>query len=295
MEKLTISLFALALALSVNAQKLFSVMASTSATKGSTAIASGDVLNAGESITVSNGGYLALIHVSGSTLELKEAGTFTSDALAQKLTTSSDGFASKYADFVMSNIAATSADGHNYDVTGSVHRGSSQDLALIAPSHIDMVKEIPAKLSWNKVGNHTQYVVYVLNLFSEPMFIKEVSDTTVMLDLSNTELADTTKYLIQVKTKDESYESDPSAVVLGVKSSQDSQSIKTMVSRLSNELDSNSPIDNMVLASFYDSKGMRLNAENSLRTAVQLAPGVKDFERSYTKYMVNNRASGFGY
>ena len=288
MKKILFIAIASALSLTMNAQALFNVMASSNVTEGANTVKSGDALSSGQSLTVKSGGYLALIHVSGKALEVREAGTYKADDLAKKLTTSESSFTMKYADFVGNKLAANEGDGHNYDVTGSVHRAIEGEVSFVSPARIQMVKDISASLTWNAVKGYKNYTILVTTLHEEEVYVKEVSDTMIVLDLSKTELKENETYLVQVSTKDGSIKSDPTKVMLTIKSSQDSEAIRGMVSKLSSELKDDSPIDNMLLASYYDSKGLKLNAENSLRKAKQLAPGVKDFERNYNKYLTSN-------
>ena len=288
MRKLLFIAIASLFTLSVNAQEMFNVIASSG-----TSLKSGASFSKGESVKVNSGGYLALIHVSGKTLEVSEAGTFKCEDLAQKLASSQSSFSAKYGDFLASKMTATDEKGHQYDVTGSVTRDIQEDLVLFAPKNIDMVKEIHARLTWSAIEGNKESTVKVIDLYEEIVFVENVLDTTFMLNLAGAPIDDKVQYFIQVETKDESYASDHEDVVLKVKSTEEAKSIQTIVSDLSSHLNESSPIDNMMMAKFYDSKGMTLNAENSLKNAVNLAPGVEDFRTSYIHYLKSNEAKCF--
>ena len=83
----------------------------------------GTSLKDGDELKISDNAYLGLIHNSGKTLELKDAGNHKVVELASRINTGGSSVASKYADFVLSKMSAEKK-GNRLSATGAVHRAA---------------------------------------------------------------------------------------------------------------------------------------------------------------------------
>src|SRR5690554_5710790 len=70
-----------------------------------TKLKTGQSLNSGDELKLSEEAYLGLMHNSGKTLEVKTPGSHTVSGLAANLKSKNTSVASKYADFVMNKMS----------------------------------------------------------------------------------------------------------------------------------------------------------------------------------------------
>src|SRR5690606_2140058 len=68
-------------------------------------LVTGTKLQADQSVKIADGGYVALVHSSGATLELKEKGEYTIKDLDQKISGSQSSLLQKYTQYIMENIS----------------------------------------------------------------------------------------------------------------------------------------------------------------------------------------------
>lgn len=263
----------------------FKVLASKGVTQvdngsGWAVLKTGTKLNKNSKVKVSSGSYVGLMHSSGKTMELKSAGTYSVENLSGKLNNSKSSFTSKYASFVMNKMDA-SESGQSYNTTGSVSRGI-EDFKVLAPKHIKMFKNVPVKLAWQRAEIEGGFVVSIVDLFNETYWSTETDGKSIEIDLTNVKVVEGTNYLIRVtsKAKPELIEEKPVMLI-------DANKEKVIINELakfSSEIDQESPLDQLTMASFFEEKGLTIYALSSLAKAQELAPEVEDFETLRIQY-----------
>lgn len=270
----------------------FKVLASKGVTQvdngsGWAVLKTGTKLNKNSKVKVSSGSYVGLMHSSGKTMELKSAGTYSVENLSGKLNNSKSSFTSKYASFVMNKMDA-SEEGQSYNTTGSVSRGASdifkpgEKVKVLAPKHIKIFKNVPAQLAWESVSVEGGYVVSVVDLFNETYWSAETTNKSIEIDLSNVKVVEGTNYLIRVSSKADASIMEEKPVIL-IEASKEKIIINELAS-ISAEIDQESPLDQLTMASFFEEKGLTIYALSSLSKAHELAPEVEDFETLRTQY-----------
>lgn len=103
------------------------------------ALKTGSVIKSGESVKVGADSYLGLLHSSGRTLELKDAGEYQVADLEKKISASGASVASKYADFVLSKMTSSGGQGNAMAVTGAVERATDDaSIKVNLPSSVEL-------------------------------------------------------------------------------------------------------------------------------------------------------------
>ena len=108
----------------------------------------GASLKAQDELIVSNDAYLGLVHASGKTMELRDAGNHKVSDLAKKVSQGGSSVASKYADFVLSKMSAEGKK-NRLSATGAVHRGLGDPINIYLPNAI---AEVYGEKNHCKVG-----------------------------------------------------------------------------------------------------------------------------------------------
>lgn len=296
--KKTVSLFTiltLFVAAAVAQNHVFRILATKGENKvqqGSawTSMNTGSKVYKGNKVQITEGGYAGLMHKSGKTIELKTPGTFDITELETKLSTKSANFAEKYAKFALNDLNGDDSYKTSYNVTGSVERGDS-DAEFIANSEMTLIKNVPITLSWIEgkqgVVFSDDMEIRIINLFDEVLYRAPVTDKhyTSLNIPENIKAQDKLLLTLHDNTlgKDLTPDSRIKLVIEGKESP-----VAAEYKKITKELSIDSPMDNLVLASFFQENKMSNYALSSLNRAHILAPEVSDFEDTFVNYMITS-------
>lgn len=249
----------------------------------------GASLNSTDELEVSSGAYLGLVHSSGKTLELKEAGKHKVSDLASQINAGGSSVASKYADFVLSKMSAEGKK-NRLSATGAVHRGSNDAIKVFMPSSVGVYNDL-AILRWDSLENTSAYTITLKNMFDDVLLSLETNEPNVELDLTNAKVAKENVILLSVASKgDESVKSGTYAIKRLPFS--DSEKVKASLNDLMTEVDEESALNNYILAGFYEENNLLVDAMTSYEKAMKLAPEVGSYKEAYVEFLLRNRLGG---
>jgi hypothetical protein len=287
----------LSISLKMNAQDqaVFTVAASRGANTYGTSTASGirlvtgTRLHRGGIVTITTGGYVALVYTSGKPVELKTQGMYAINELEKKVLATSASMVERYGKFVVSELTKKSNEpmAHVSDVVGGVERRVDDDIQTVSP----IVSEVlgpKVKLSWWPVKGGTTYKVQIANINSEVLQTIETSETSIQVDLSQWISKGILRGVIwNITLKDNpNIESDFKALkfLSPVKFSK----IQTDIQELKKELGEDSAPNQLILAAFYEEKGLIVDAAASYRNAIALQPDVQSYRDYYSDFLKRN-------
>ncbi len=251
-------------------------------------------LNKGEEVKLVANGYLGLVHSSGKTMELKEASTYDITKLSTEMGASSQNIASKYADFVMSKMSSEQKEENRRkyaSVTGAGTRGLLDgSIDIYMPQSIAILNN-KAIIRWEPVKENAIYVVSLKNLFEEKILVAETSDSFYTVNFMNEEIKNAiieNLIIVNVSLKeDESITSKNAAIELMTE--EDAKTYKVELKGLEENIGSETSINSLILAEFYEEKGLVLDALTSYENAVKLSPDVEYFQEVYDEFLIRNR------
>ncbi len=249
----------------------------------------GASLNDGDELKVSQDAYLGLVHASGKTLEIKEAGVLKVSDLAAQISTGGSSVASKYADFVLSKMSAESKK-NRLSATGAVHRGSNDAIKVFMPSSVGVYND-KAIVRWDSLQGTNTYMVTLKNMFDDVLLSIETNNPSIELNLNDGKIANENVILLSVANKnDETIKSGTYA--LKKLPEADEEKVKASLSELMSEVDENSALNQYILAGFYEENNLLVDAMTSYEQAMKLAPEVDSYKEAYTEFLLRNRLSG---
>merc|ERR1711916_124134 len=182
-------------------EHVFNVIALSGSAKLSngTALKSGDEILSDQTIVVGKSSYVALMHKTGKTVELQNAGDFTAASLTQKVNQGADNYASQYSEFVLNQMAGDGATS-NYSNTGSVTRNILKNIEVLLPKEVHLLKNTPFHFSWVSPKKGDTYTVKIVDLFDQVLYEKSVDANELELDISKIDKLKGGKmsYLLQV-------------------------------------------------------------------------------------------------
>ena len=285
-------------------------------------LSAGDKLFKNDVIKISKDSYLGMVHSSGRTKELTSPGTYDVSKLSKEVASKKNSLTKRIADFVFSEISdaddlLSSYDYHEYmDLTGAVERAVGNDVDayekienMAGTDHslssnlnesgiLSALEEMsrliirlprssylidPAvNFSWYKNPDAQVYTFSLTDRFNNVIYEKNTSDTSLSLNLDDVGIEKGKCYYWHVSSG-------------GSKS--DEQCIYRMEDRMASEIDDSlkvmrkgfgkhiSPVDCLIMASFYEEFNIMNKADDAYQKALELAPQVDDFKKLYALYL----------
>jgi hypothetical protein len=283
--------FALFSVIGAFAQESFKVLASrgindhtTNGTKAK--LVTGTKLNLGASITVGENSYVGLVHKSGKSIELKKAGTFLVSDLEKQVASASTTASKKYADFVLNELSkGGNKDYHaNMSVTGSVERGSDDELLkAVCPNSSDILGQ-SFKLSWLPVTGAKSYILTVSNMFEEEILKQETEETSALVDLSKLNLNGQKAIIWSVAVKEKPEMKSGNHALKFLEANKQVE-LSTNLKNIKAEMGDESALNKIILAGFYEDNKLYVDAIDCYKQAMKLEPEVQDYKDSYNSFL----------
>lgn len=233
--------------------------------------------------------YVGLIHTSGRQKELMKAGTFKVKDLASSLPKGTTVML-KYFEF-MSSKNSDEAKQNRLVAVGAVTRTSfKQDILVRLPEnhHADMLGS-RAVISWeSKTDSVGPFIVTVQNLSGDMLLSVETSTPVVSIDFNSPKLSGESYFLVDVKNKNnKSLSSDQYLIKRLQKEGQ--KKFNDEIKALTNELKESSAMQKIMLAAFYETNFLLIDAIVAYEEAIKLAPEVSFYQEAYEEFLLRNR------
>jgi len=246
----------------------------------------GASLKEGDELKITSNAYLALIHNTGKTLELKDEGNHKVDVLASKFSGGGSSVASKYADFVLSKMSVE-GDKNRLSATGAVHRGSvTAGINVYVPTSVEVFNN-DALLEWSALEGEKVYEVIVLNMFGDELLKMETTDSNYMLDLKDPKFTSEMALLVTIGVKGEE-ETKSEEVAIKILPVDKAELVKQNLGELMGEVNTETALNNYILAGFYEENRLLLDALFYYEEAKRLAPGVESYNEAYEEFLFRN-------
>ncbi|MDX2196156.1 MAG: hypothetical protein NW207_07040 [Cytophagales bacterium] len=290
-------LLALSIATHTLAQnEVFKVLASKGTNVNNTGknIMAGSKLMANEEINVGDKSYLALVHRTGKSYQIKNSGKYLVNDLDKQITSALTGsITKKYSDYILTELFKPNNNGISYQknmkVTGASERAvNSSVVNLIVPkkSHLIGVENL---ITWLKVPGATKYKVEILNKFEEKIYDIETSDTSFILSTTKVPTTET-EVLVKITT-DNSMSSE--VYLFKIANEKNMAELYKENQNLSKLYTENTAVDYLMLGSFYAQNQFFIEAKKCYETAIALEPDVQEYKDYYRNYLEKNNMGDY--
>lgn len=243
----------------------------------------GSSLKSADELKVSQNGYLGLVHASGRPLEVKEPGSHKVVELAAKIKEGSSVL-NKYTDFILSTNVEKK---NNLTATGAVYRGDNEIKLFLPKSQNSIVFNDEVLIAWSSLPQTTSYVVTFNSMFGDELERLEVQDTIVAINLNGKKFSNEDNILVEVSSKVDS-QKDSEPMVLKKLSVADKKRIKSELADISEQTKEETALNQLLLASFYESHALLIDASTAYQKAIKLAPSVPQFTIAYEEFLLRN-------
>jgi hypothetical protein len=228
----------------------------------------GASLKASDEIKLADNSYIGLIHKSGKPLEIREAKPFKVSDLEAQVKGGSSAL-NKYTDFILSNNEKKSS----LSATGAVHRATETNAisVMLPESQYSGVYNNQVIIRWDNSDLTGPFVVTMSNLFGDVLDKVETSEKNIWLDLSQPKFAEWPVINVSVNAKADPKKSSKQYTVKRLSTS-DSEKIAKQLKEIMGELSEPTALNHILLAGFYESQGLLIDAMASYEQAVKIEP-----------------------
>ena len=252
------------------------------ANKGTNEVKSGDTwqplktgasLKESDEVKLADNAYIGLVHNSGKPIELKTAGTFKVKDLASKVG-GGTSVLNKYTDFILSSNSAE-AKKNRLSATGAVHRAADAGSALkvyMPENQNSGVLNQKVVINWDASKTSGPYVVKFLNVFEEDLFQVETPENTFAVDLSDKRIPQDDQYYLFVVQSKQDQKIVSKQYMIKKLAPEEQQRVKTELKDFMADVQEESAISKVYLASFYERNNLIIDAIAAYNDAVKMEP-----------------------
>jgi hypothetical protein len=288
-RKLTFSLVLALISSFAGAQDYaFKVMAN----KGSNEIKSGDAwqpiktgasLKSTDELRLADNSYIGLIHASGKPLELKQAGSYKVAELASNISGGSSAL-NKYTDFILSSNADEKKN--KLSATGAVHRAAETSAikVMLPENQYSGVYNNEVVINWDGSKVAAPYVVTVRSIFEDVLDKIETSETRLRLDLAQPKFSELNAVFVEISSKSDPKQNSKMYTIKKLTSA-DHQNVEKLLSDIMGEVSEQTALNSFILAGFYESQGLLIDAITAYEHAVKIEPAYKE---DYDNFLIRN-------
>lgn len=266
--------------------KILAVKGTTQVKSGTSwqPIKTGLSLQPKDELKIEANSYVALVHKSGSPLQLKEQGTYKVADLASKVGPG-NSVVSKYTDFILSSNTAD-ARKNRMAATGSVTRGG--EIKIFLPKGKSAVFLNPGVLiSWDD-SKPGPYVLVVKDLVDTELARYDVEGNSYVLNTQEAIFADVAIISVEVQQKSNpSVNSGPFAIKK--LPTADEKRISGLLKEMGNTATSEDLLDKFIMAGFYEKNMLIIDANKNYLEVIKLAPDVPEFKEAYKDFLFRNK------
>ena len=229
----------------------------------------GASLKSDDELIVSSNAYLGLVHSSGKTMELKEAGNHKVSELAQRVSQGGSSVASKYADFVLSKMSAEGKK-NRLSATGAVHRGPEDPISVFLPS-ISEIYGDRALIQWDSSQVANAYKVTIRNMFDDTLMEIKTNENGFEVDMTDEKLAKENVLLIEVSDGNDPTRKTESKAIRRLSEDKTTQ-VKDQLDALMEGVEEVTALNKFILAGFFEENNLLADALTAYQEAIILSP-----------------------
>lgn len=271
--------------------KVNSVKGEVKVKKGSswTTCKKGDKLSTADMIKVGNSAYVSLVHSTGNPVEVNKSGNYSISKLATKANTKKGEVTKKFTKFIMDELGesddllAYDDFNENMATLGAVERTlfSKSDVNVKFPRSSYTISSV-MNFSWYEMDNAKEYTFFIKNPDEKVIFEQTVTGTSIDVDLNAAKISAGECFYWGVKANGKTSEE----YCLYRMDEGEASDFNSQKEQLLSEVDSQSSIGQLILASFYTENQMVMEAKTCYEKAIEFSPEVDNFKALYAKYLI---------
>lgn len=243
------------------------------------ALKSRDLLYETDILITSDGAYLGLMHSSGKAQEVKGKQKVAVADLIVNVSGQQLSSLSKYAQMISKRLAEGEADKKVSVGTRAV--GSKIEVMMPQENELYGSKAVVKFKSTDKAP--ATYEVVILDILDEVVYSAETSSDSVLVDFSTVE-NDMGLYVLNVRKKSDATFASANYPIRHL-SGDEYDVITNDLEPLTAGLSEDSPLNLLIIASFFDDNELFLDAQYNYERAIALSPDIPEYKELYQIFL----------
>jgi len=177
----------------------------------------------------------------------------------------------------------------DFDNDQIITRGGEKVIHLVMPAAAEVLnsKQI---ISWEESGSEetNTYTISIKGIFEDLLLEEEVMVNEYLLDLDNPALKDENMFVVTVSTKGEE-KITSNEYALDRLSEEETLRYFQEVTEIRENLGDLSTLDYIVLASYYEGKGLIVDANTAYQRAIKQSPDLEDVQDLFEMFKVRHK------
>ena len=239
-------------------------------------------------IKLSNDSYLGLAYSPGGTLELKQSGEYNFSQLKYLLKSDYHSINRKFSDFVFNELTKKIGMIKEMKSAGTVIRVRPNSIPVAMPFSSCII-DSQIIFKWYPTSKSSNYIFKLMNCSNRTIYMKEINDTSLFINLNPLYLESDTAYKWYVYEFDNPEISSDTICI--VKYSQNKiEAIKDSLNELNKELGNDpSALNQIIYSEFFKRNQLNIDAMRALEKATALEPTVEVYEYMLNEFFINMR------
>jgi hypothetical protein len=243
-------------------------------------------LKKGDEIRVKDNATVGLVHSTGKPLVLNQAGTYTVDDLAAKMSGNSSVL-NKYTDFILSSNSAE-AKKNRLSATGAVHRGLEDIKVYLPENQNSEIFNTTVYINW-EAKSASPYIVIFKNMFDEELAKVESAETNVKVDISDPKFANESAILVEVRSKSDAKSKSEQHLIKKLSPTR-FETIKKSYNELNSELTpETAELNKLIQASFYEQNKLFIDAISCYEEVIKMDTQNPSYREQYEEFLLRNK------
>ena len=242
-----------------------------------------DLLNETDIIIASDGAYIGLMHTSGKAQEIKGGQKVAVADLIVNVGGKELTSISKYAQMISKRLADGEAEKKVKASVGTRAVGGASKITVMMPQENELYGSKAVVKFKSTAEDPGAYEVVITDILDEVVFSAETSADSMLVDFGALE-NDMGLYVLNVRKKgDKSFASAnyPIRHLQG----DESEDIAANLEPLSAGLSEDSPLNLLIVASFFDDNELFLDAQYNYERAIALSPDIPEYKELYQIFL----------
>jgi hypothetical protein len=231
--------------------------------------------------TVGDHCYLGLLHSSGRSITIRQAGSFSAADLLKKINTGKTVVATKYADFVYTKM--TTPERKPADVK---QRAGDEDIKILIPSSGEFLGSDEI-IRWTPVKGANKYRV-IIKTMTDDIVMQFTSDSSFSkINFNDEKLKDQEDLIISVELLDNPSVTSDTYAIIRLKDEK-ARNISQDFSEIKKDIGEESSLNYLIFASFFEKNNLLIDAATCYQMAINLTPDIPDFREMYHQFLFRN-------
>ncbi len=239
----------------------------------------------GNKINLGNSSYLGLLYSEGGTIELKTPGVYDFNMLSSRLKNINKSANQKFIQFVCTEFAKKIYNKRNMKLYGEVVRVRDNYIASALPNSFSVIDSI-VNFGWYPISGSPHFIFKLMNTSNKTIFMKELSDTLITLNLNSFYLENDSVYKWIVYSYDNPRQSSDTNFFSKL-SPVKAESIKDSLYQLSKTIgEDNNALNAILYAEMYCRNNLNLEACAEYKKAFEFEPSVETYKNLYHNFLI---------